>query len=55
MWRGPQKNQIRQRKNLEKEKQENEESLKMRLNYTFVNNYFKVINRRCAYTLTSLF
>lgn len=29
-----------------------EDSLKLRLNYTFVNKYTKAIDRRCIYTIT---
>lgn len=56
MWRGPQQNQILVGEDTITKSTCNrygqEENLKLRLNYTFVNQYTKAINRRCAYTLT---
>lgn len=55
MWRGPQQNQILVGEDTITKSTCNrhgsEENLKLRLNYTFVNQYTNAINRRCAYTL----
>lgn len=56
MQRGPQNNELKDAsstisKNNSK-KSEFEDSLKLRLNYTFVNKYTKAIDRRCIYTIT---
>jgi len=57
MQRGPQNNKLKDdasstisKNNIRKF--EYEESLKLRLNYTFVNKYTKAIDRRCIYTIT---
>ncbi|XP_027840234.2 uncharacterized protein LOC114121922 [Aphis gossypii] len=56
MWRGPQQNQIIVGEDtITKstcDRYGQEENLKLRLNYTFINQYTKAINRRCAYTLS---
>lgn len=58
MWRGPQQNQVNKAldetnscKNTPKYSLY-EESLKLRLRYTFVNKYIKAVDRRCAYTIS---
>lgn len=58
MWRGPQKNQVDNPfenatvNESSKDRSQQEENIKLRLRYTFVNQFMKAIDRRCAYTLT---
>lgn len=54
MWRGPQvnnpfENSIASNSSCNNSLQE--ENLKLRLRYTFINQFMKAIDRRCAYTL----
>ncbi|XP_025196022.1 probable protein arginine N-methyltransferase 1.2 [Melanaphis sacchari] len=55
MWRGPQQKQKLVGENIITKSTRNrygpEENLKLRLNYTFINQHIKAINRHCAYTL----
>lgn len=54
MWRGPQINnpfENRTCNNICNNSRREEENLKFRLRYTFVNKIMKTIDRRCAYTL----
>lgn len=57
MWRGKQNlvNNPFEKTTVSKSSSNNspdEENIKLRLRYTFVNTYMKAIDRRCAYTLT---
>lgn len=54
MWRGSQNRPYKPyNKNIAKTclKSRNEENLKLRMRYTFVNRHMKVVDRCCAYTL----
>lgn len=59
MWRGPQQNgnnklfEIITVGKSPYDKSKYEQNLKLRLCYTFVNQYMKAINRRCVYTLSN--
>lgn len=54
MWRGPQINNPFENTTsckIYNNSLHDEENLKFRLRYTFVNNIMKAIDRRCAYTI----
>lgn len=50
IWRGPNQHKA-DNETINTLKSSDEENLKLRLKYTFVNKHMEAIDRRCAYTL----